>query len=93
MQLIVSDNSRNVILDCLSGRLRKVVWKQTHARGGCDLREITSAQASPTWSSYEIVCGVLVDVCGLFALCFDNFKNGIDLEPVMRILWDTLSIN
>ena len=36
---------------------------------------------------------MLVDVCGLFALCFDDFKDSVDLEPVMRVLWDTLSIN
>ena len=36
---------------------------------------------------------MLVDVCGLFTLCFDDFKDSIDLEPVMRVLWDTFSIN
>ena len=35
---------------------------------------------------------MFVDICSLFALCFDYFKDSINLEPVMRILWDTLSI-
>ena len=92
MQLIVSDNDRNVILYSLSGRLPRVVWDWTDSLGSRDLWEITSAQARPTGSSNDVVCWVLVDICGLLALCFDDFKDGINLEPVVRILWDTLSI-
>ena len=36
---------------------------------------------------------MLVDICGLLALRFDDFKDSIDLEPVVRVLWDTLSIH
>ena len=35
---------------------------------------------------------MFIDVCGLFALCFDDFKDSIYLEPVMRVLGDALSI-
>ena len=93
MQLIVSDDSRNVILDGLSGRVPKIKGNQTHASGRCNLWEIASTQARPAGSSNEIVRGVLVDVCGLFALCFDDFKYSVDLETVMRVLQDTFSID
>ena len=35
---------------------------------------------------------MFVNVCGLFALCFDDFKDSIYLKPVMRVLRDALSI-
>ena len=35
---------------------------------------------------------MFIDVCGLFALCFDDFKDSVYLEPVMRVLGDALSI-
>ena len=35
---------------------------------------------------------MFIDVCGLFALCFDDFKDSIYLEPVVRVLGDALSI-
>ena len=35
---------------------------------------------------------MLVDICGLFALCFDDLKDGIYLESIMRVLWDTLTV-
>ena len=35
---------------------------------------------------------MLVDICGLLALCFDDFKDSINLEPVVRVLWDTFSV-
>lgn len=36
---------------------------------------------------------MLVDICGLLALCFDDFKYSIYLEPAVRVLGDTLSID
>lgn len=93
VQLIVSDNGRDIVLDTLSGHLHNIGRDWTDARRGCDLWEITSGQASPTRPSDEIVCGVLVNICGLFALCFDDFKYSVYLEPVVRVLWDTLSID
>lgn len=86
MQLIVRDNGRDVVLDALSSCISCIVWNWTYTRDGCNLWEIASAQASSTGSSNEIVCGVLVDICRLLAACLDEFKDGIDLELVVRVL-------
>lgn len=93
MQLIVSHNGRNVVLDPLSGCLPFIGWNWTYTRNGFDLWEIASAQTRPTGPSYDIVRGVLVDICRLLAACLDNFKDGIDLEPVVRVLKGTFPIN
>lgn len=93
MQLIVSDNGRNVLLDPLSDCQPCVTRNCAYTRDGCDLWEIASAQTCPTGSSNDVVCGVLIDVCCLLAACLDNFKDGIDLEPAVRVLYDTFPID
>lgn len=92
MQLIVSDHSRNVVLDILSGRPLCVACDRTYTWDGFDLWEISGAQTSPTGPSDNIVRGVLVNICCLLAARLDNFKHGVDLKSVVRILQGTFSI-
>ena len=93
MQLIVSNNRRNVVLDPLSGCPTCIPLHWTYTRCGCDLWEIAGTQTSSARPPNEIICGMLVDICCLLACCFDDFKDGIDLESVVRILEGTFPIN
>ena len=93
MQLVIGDNGRNVILFSLSGYLLFLIGKQTHPSDGSDFWKIASSQASPTRSSDDVVCRVFVDICCLLAGCFDDLKDGVHLEPIMRVLQGAFPIH
>lgn len=86
MQLIVSHDCRNVVLDPLSYCLPDIAWNSAYTWYRFDLWKIASAQPHSTGSSNDVVCGMLVYICCLLAARLDNLKDSIDLEPVVRVL-------